>query len=127
MKSEALQHVLGQRPREITDVLLPEDGWTAEREALFDVWQFQNQKPVRSKQHPERLEESAEITDMFQHMSQVDRVERTAIGDDLRRTLLGQVTGVDLVALLAGERRGHRIGLAANALCLAGATQTVQA
>src|SRR5882757_1974852 len=126
MKSEALQHVFGQRPREITDVLLPEDGRTAERKALFDVWQFQHQKPIRSKQHPERLEESAEITDMFHHVSQVDRVERTAIGDDLRRTLFGQVTGVDLMALLAGERRRHRIGLDANDLCVSGATKNVQ-
>ena len=43
-KSEALEHVFGQRLREVTDVFLPEDGRTAERKTLFHVRQLQHQK-----------------------------------------------------------------------------------
>ena len=58
MESEALQHVFGQRLREVADVLFPEDGRAAERKALLHLGQLQHQKPVRPKQRPERLEEA---------------------------------------------------------------------
>ena len=126
VESEALEHVFGQRLREVADVFLPEDSRAAERKALFHVRQLQHQKPVRPEQYPECPEERFEITDVFHHMTQVNRVERTAIGDDLRRELLGQVTGVDLMTLVPGNRRGNRIGLNANDLCVAGATKGLQ-
>ena len=60
---------------------------------------------------------------MLHDMTQKDRVELAALGDDPLRLFLGQIAGIDVVALLAGDLGGDRIGLDADDLRIAGAAQ----
>ena len=62
---------------------------------------------------------------MLHDMAQEHRVELAVLGDDLLRLRFGQIAGVDVVALLAGEVGGDRIGFDSHDLPIAGATQVL--
>jgi hypothetical protein len=63
---------------------------------------------------------------MFDHMSQIDGIELATLGDQPIREFLRQVTRMDLVPLLAGDGGSDRIGLYADDLLVAGATENLQ-
>ena len=53
---------------------------------------------------------------MFHDMAEEHGVEHPAFADDPRRLLLGQIAGVDVVALLAGDLGRDGVGLDADDL-----------
>ncbi len=126
MEAEAFQHVFGQGPGEVAHMFFPQDGRTAESEALLHIGQLDDQKPVGPQQAANGVEEAVEIADMLDHMPHIDRIKRAAVGNQPGRELGRQVAGVDLVALVAGSRRGDRIGLDADDLLVAGTAQGFQ-
>ena len=67
--------MFGQGRCEVVDVLFPEDGRAAEREALLDLGQFEHQQPVVAQQRVDAREEAVEVADMFDDMTQEQRVE----------------------------------------------------
>ncbi len=125
-EAEAFQHVFGQGPGEVAHMFFPQDGRTAESEALLHVGQLGDQEPVGPQQDADGVEEAGEIADMFDHMPRVDGIECAALGDQPSRELGRQVTGVDLVTLGAGGSRGDRIGFDTDDLPVAGTAQGFQ-
>ena len=62
---------------------------------------------------------------MFHDMAEEHGVEHPAFADDPRRLLLGQIAGVDVVALLAGDLGRDGVGLDADDLGVSGAAQAL--
>ena len=110
-KAVSREQVDGQGLGEIADVLLPENGGIAAREAGLDLGQLDDQETTLAQQPAQGCEEARELADMLGDMAQIEGVENAVLGHDALGERRREEIAIDHMPRLGRECRRSSVRL----------------